>query len=182
MKAIFPAEVKRLWDLGFAIHWLKPKSKVPVSSGWTSGERATVEELNATFRPEYNYGVRLGGASRVSGAFLAIVDVDVKSSLPADRREAIARAIAIFPQIKDGPHLLSGRGNGSRHYYVRVAEPIKGGGHLARSEKLVKVKMPSAEPSKREAEELTDAEIADGWRLRAAWEVSLLCEGQQAVS
>lgn len=176
-----PPEVERLWRLGFAIHWLKPNSKVPVESGWTSGERLSLETLQKTFRRAYNFGVRLGRASCVSGGYLAIVDVDVKSNSSRARDEALAKVAELFPQTKNGPYLESGRGNGSRHYYVRLHEPLRGDEVKARSEKIVKVKMPSVAPSKREATELTDKEISEGWRLRPAWEISLLSEGRQAA-
>ncbi len=176
-----PAEIERLYKLGFAIHWLRPKSKIPVDSGWTSGPRADLEQLKARFKPAYNFGVRLGAASKVAGAYLAVIDVDVKSDAPKHAKEAHAKLFEVFPQVKHGPHLLSGRGNGSAHFYVRVAEPLRGNEVKARSTDLVKVKMPSVAPSKREAEELTDAELADGIRLRPAWEISILCEGRQSA-
>lgn len=176
-----PSEIERLYKLGFAIHWLRPKSKIPVDSGWTSGPRADFEQLKARFKPSYNFGVRLGAASKVAGAYLAIIDVDVKSQEPKHAKEAHKRLFEIFPEVKHGPHLLSGRGNGSAHFYVRVSEPLKGDEVKARSVESVKVKMASVAPSKREAEELTDAEIAEGYRLRPAWEISLLCEGRQAA-
>lgn len=181
VKAVFPAEIERLWHLGFAIHWLRPKSKIPVEAGWTSGERQSIEQLNRTHKKGYNYGVRLGRASLIAGAYLAILDIDVKSDAPADRKDALAKLAELFPDVVQGPYLISGRGNGSRHYYVRTPEPIKGDEVKARSPKLVKVKMPSVTPSKREAEELSDAEVKDGIRLRPAWEISLLSEGRQAA-
>lgn len=181
MKSNIPSEIERLYRLGFAIHWLRPKSKIPVDSGWTSGPRADIEQLRARFKPSLNVGVRLGEPSKVAGGYLAIIDVDVKSSEVKHAKEAHAKLFELFPEVKHGPHLLSGRGNGSAHFYVRVAEPAQGDEVKARSSELVKVLMPSVTPSKREATELTDVQIADGWRLRPAWEISLLCHGRQAA-
>lgn len=176
-----PSEIERLYNLGFAIHWLRPKSKIPVDSGWTSGPRADIDQLRARFKSAYNYGVRLGEASKVAGAYLGVLDVDVKSADPKHAKEAHAKLFELYPEVKGGPYLKSGRGNGSAHFYVRLPQWVKGDDVKARSGELVKVKMPSVPPSKREAEELTDAEIAEGLRLRPAWEISLLCQGRQAA-
>src|SRR5690606_4816029 len=176
-----PAEVERLWRLGFAIHWLRPKSKIPVEPKWTTGERLDLETLKKTFHRNYNFGVRRVRSMRVAGAYLAGIDVDVKRGSARARDEALAKAVELFPQVKNAPYLESGRGNGSRHYYVRLVEPLRGDEVKARSEKIVKVKMPSVEPSRAEGEKLTDKELAEGWRLRPAWEISFLPEGRQAA-
>jgi predicted P-loop ATPase len=181
MVSKLPEEVVRLWRLGFAIHWLRPKSKIPVQSGWTKGERASLEELEQTFDRKYNFGVRLGRASRVAGGYLAVVDVDIKGSKKRDKQEALEAVRQIFPEITGGPWLRSGRGNGSRHYYVRTGEPTSGDETKARSPRLVRVKMPSVPPNVKEKAKLTPHELAEGWRLRPAWEVSLLSEGRQAA-
>jgi P4 family phage/plasmid primase-like protien len=46
---------------------------------------------------------------------------------------------------------------------------------------MVKVSMPSVLPSKRELATLSDAEIKAGLRLRYAWEIAVMGEGQQVV-
>ena len=73
-------EIKRLHALGFAIHWLKQRSKVPAKSGWTSGPRSSLAELKSSYVKGYNVGVRLGSVSKIGKHFLAVLDLDIKSS------------------------------------------------------------------------------------------------------
>lgn len=179
--AVPPSEIQKLYDIGFAVHWLKPYSKMPVKTGWTQGPREPIEQLIAEFRPGFNAGVRLGAASKIKNLYLAVVDLDVKSDTIDDFTEALQRLYTLFPQVKDGPFLQSGRGNGSAHYYILIPEPVKGGEVKARSRKLVKVKIGNAPPSTKDAEHLSMDELADGYRMRPAWEIQLLSEGRQAV-
>lgn len=172
-------EAKRLHRLGFAVHWLHQKSKRPIESGWTTGPRKTWDYLKETYVEGLNVGVRLGTPSKIGDNFLAVIDVDVKSTTDAHRKEAIRAAKKII-QGAACPVVRSGRGNGSRHYYCVTAEPFKGFDAVT-SEDVVKVFMPSARPSKRETAELTEAEINEGMRLRPAWEISIMSEGRQVV-
>lgn len=174
-------EIERLHGLGFALHWLKPNSKVPVNSGWTSGERLSLEQLKKSYRKGYNIGVRLGKASRLEKDYLAVIDLDVKSNDPKHAGEAQRKLLQLFPKSTGSPKVLSGRGNGSAHFYVRVGEPASGGERKGQSKDFVKVHMPSVPPSAKEKAKLTPKEIASGIRLRAAWEISLLSEGRQVV-
>lgn len=172
---------KVLWDQGFAIHWLRPKSKVPLEGGWTSGPRAEWERLESTYSEGLNVGVRLGRASKIGNGYLAVVDVDVKSSKPEHRKAALVAANALLGlHAKECPVVSSGRGNGSRHYYCRTKEPFKTWNYAVSSEK-VKVHMPSKAPSRAEMAQLTKEEITKGLRISNAWEVSLYSEGRQVV-
>lgn len=175
-------EARRLHKLGFAIHWLRPKSKVPVESKWTTGPRKSWEYLKSTFKEGYNVGVRTGEASKINNGFLAVVDVDVKSEDKRHRGEALKAARKIIQSLGSEfiPTVLSGRGGGSRHIYYLTREPFKTATPF-RSDTLVKVSMPSKKPSKKELEQLTKKEIANGVRLSPAWEVSLYSAGRQVV-
>ena len=73
-------KIKRLHKLGFAIHWLKPKSKVPLLSGLDARPRLSLPELKSFTDKGMNVGVRLGKVSKVADAYLAVIDVDVKST------------------------------------------------------------------------------------------------------
>ena len=42
----------KLYQMGFAIHHIKPGSKAPVKAGWTSGERDDWLDLKRTYRSE----------------------------------------------------------------------------------------------------------------------------------
>lgn len=176
------AEAKRLYDLGFAIHWLKKKSKAPVKSGWTTGPREPWANLVKGHVEGYNVGVRLGTPSRVDGKYLAVIDLDVKSEVPGHQDEMLAKLKELLPELPDDTaRVLTGRGNGSSHVYILTPKPVKPR-RLAQSVDKVKVHMPSADkPSRFEQETLTAEELGSGVRLRAAWEIALMGEGQQVV-
>lgn len=123
-------EARKLYDLGFAIHWLRPKSKIPLESGWTTGPRKTWRELERAFKPGYNVGVRTGSASQIGeqGYYLACIDVDVKK--PECGRDAVAALKKLISEsacfsMGALPTVSSGAGNGSRHVYCVTKEPFK---------------------------------------------------------
>lgn len=173
------AEAKHLYDLGFSIHWLHKKSKRPIESAWTSGPRKTWQELTNTYRDGMNVGVRLGETSKIGDNFLGVLDVDVKSTDPKHIKE-VNQALIDLTSNQQLPEVKSGRGNGSKHYYILTPEPLAPFKAL-QSKDIVKVPMPSVKPSKRELLELTQAELEKGLRLRAAWEVGVMGQGQQVV-
>lgn len=173
------AEASRLHKLGFAIHLLHKKSKRPINSGWTTGPRATWDQIINQYEPGMNIGVRLGTPSKIKNDFLAVIDIDVKSKHEKHIKEAAA-AIGTMCGELNLPEVKSGRGNGSRHYYIltpSVVKPYK----AMQSTETVKVSMPSVLPSKREQKLLTLKELESGIRLRPAWEVSIMGDGQQVV-
>jgi len=174
-------EAERLYKLGFGIHWLHPKSKRPIESGWTTGPRKEWSYLSETYIDGLNVGTRLGTPSKLPGGYLAVVDVDVKSVDSRHRSEAVQAARKLLGEkIKECPAVTSGRGNGSRHYYCVTKEPFKTW-NPAQSTEIVKVSMPSKKPSKKELSTLTEKEINEGIRLAPAWEISLYSDGRQVV-
>lgn len=173
-------EAKRLHDLGFAILWIKPKSKMPVNNGWTKGPREEWPELLETYEPGMNMGVRLGTPSFFGGRFLAVIDIDVKSTEPHHQKQAIDAFTAHFPELKDAPWVLSGRGNGSSHVYFVTSKPVSAN-KVKISEDRVKVFMPSAKITDKQKELLTETEIKNGMRIRPAWEIAVMGEGQQVL-
>lgn len=174
-------EAKRLHDLGFAIHLLHPKSKRPIESAWTSGPKKTWEYIKSNYRDGMNIGVRLGKESKVQDGYLGVIDIDIKSKDPKHLAEA-EKALATLTLGASLPMVKSGRGGGSKHIYVvtsRPLTPIK----AFESKDIVKVFMPSAlnKPSKRDRDNLSEKEIEDGYRMRSAWEIGIMGEGQQVV-
>jgi len=165
--------------LGWAIHFLRPKSKIPIENGWSKGPRKTLESLKSGYRDGYNIGVRLGAASKVGEGFLSAVDVDIKSTDAAHVAE-VEEALRRLDVPADAPTVMSGRGGGSKHIYVIVPNPLKGM-LLMRSPELVRVYMPSVAPNRRERAEISVEDLKAGIRLRAAWEISFMGEGQQVV-
>ncbi len=170
---------KRLHALGFAIHWLRPKSKAPIENGWTTGPRAPWPFLVDRYKDGNNVGVRLGTPSKFpDGTYLSVIDCDVKSKDPRHVKEMNAKLKELITAA--APEVSSGRGNGSKHLYVRTEKPSA---HYtwAKSDEKVKVHMPSAKPSNKEVELLSKDELLKGLRLRNAWEISVMGEGQQVV-
>lgn len=170
------------YDRGFSLLWLHPKSKRPVELKWTSIGNKSWKQLHHAYKSNMNVGVRLGGPSKVEGGFLAVLDVDVKDTEPQAWEEARKRLKELFPKLRlnDSPVCLSGRGNGSRHVYVLTKEPCSPQ-RLAQSPRKVKVHMPSVKPSRHELDTLTADQISKGIRIRPAWEISLMGQGQQVV-
>jgi predicted P-loop ATPase len=172
-------EGKRLYRLGFAIHWLHTHSKKPIEHGWTKGDRKPWGELKRTYSYGLNMGVRLGRASRFEdGTYLAAIDCDVKSGEPRHLKEMekkLAELIGV-----EAPQVFSGRGNGSRHIYVRTATPVQPFRFSQSSEKA-RVLMPSVKPSRSDYRSLKPHEIKEGYRFRPAWEISVMGDGQQTV-
>lgn len=172
-------EARRLYDLGMAVHWLHNKSKRPLESGWTTGPRKDWADLESTYRKGMNVGVRLGTPSKIKNHFLAVIDVDVKSREGRHGKEVLEHLKTLGAEL-NLPEVKSGRGNGSRHYYILTPEPVKPFKAMQSTES-VKVAMPSVAPSKRELKLLTADELANGTRLRPAWEIALMGDGQQVV-
>lgn len=174
-------EAGRLHGCGFAILWLHPKSKRPIGNKWTTGPKSSWSSLYETYQPGMNVGVRLGEPSFIDDGYLAVLDVDVRSSDPRHQSEAMGAARrALGPADGACAYVESGRGGGSGHFYFRTKEPFKTWNPAA-SLDLVKVHMPSKRASKAEITQLTAAEIKGGIRLARAWEISLYSSGRQVV-
>lgn len=173
-------QLQRLHRRGFALHALREKSKIPIRMGWSKGERLTWDQFKKEWVRGRNVGVRLGQASHVDGGYLAVIDCDVKVPEHREEMEAELAKILAGKSGRMWPVVISGRGNGSKHLYVQTEKPVKTL-KLAQSKNMGEVKMPSARPSKKELEHFTPDRLAEGIRLRAAWEISLLGEGSQVV-
>lgn len=174
-------EIKRLHKLGFAVHLLKPNSKVPVNSGWTSGPRTPLKKLLSDYSKGNNIGVRLGSASVIDNCYLAAIDVDVKGGEKRHQKQALKWLDESFPGlVKEMPKTLSGRGNGSMHLWLLVEEPLESKA-LYSSNEEVEVFMPTAKPTQRQIEILGEKKIKEGFRLRPAFEIDFMCEGRQVV-
>lgn len=175
------AETKRLWDLGFGMHFLRPRSKVPVKGDWTNPKRDNYETLKSEYQSGYNIGTKLGTPSKTKRGYLAVLDIDVKSSDESHRAEAERWVKENFPLLlEQSPITRSGRGNGSRHAWFLVKKPIDSRA-LYSSPDIVKVHMPSAKPTEAMIQALGKKAIAAGFRLRPAWEVDFMCEGRQVA-
>lgn len=171
-------EARRLHDLGLAVHWLHPRSKRPVGMGWTTGPRKSWQELEKEFKPEMNVGVRTGNASKIGERYLTVIDVDIKSAEPHHRLEANAAVKALLGGLRP-PMVRSGRGGGSRHYYVVTEKPFASFNPAASTE-FVKLKL-NKPVTRRDREILSEPDIEGGYRMVRAWEISVMNEGRQVV-
>lgn len=172
-------KLKPFYDAGFALHWCVSKSKRPVNAAWTKGPRLSWEDFAGSYKAGLNVGVRLGTASKLEGGrYLGVIDCDVKSTDPKHLIEMQDRLgeLGIIKTLT----CMSGRGNGSRHLYISSEKPLTPR-RISQSSEKVKVSMPSVKATPHELKTLTKKEISQGLRLRPAWEISLMGEGQQVV-
>lgn len=112
------SQVGHLVQAGFGLHWLHPKSKRPIGDDWSMKPVATLDRLRQTYKTGNNVGVRLGKWSHVGGAYLHIIDMDIrKASL---RAEALRKLEDVFPELYPDrvPTVISGSGGESRHFYI----------------------------------------------------------------
>lgn len=153
---------------GFAIHWLRPRSKAPSGAGWSTAPVATIEDLRQTNRPGANVGARFGEPSRTDAGYLHLFDVDIRVAEYAD--EAWAALAALLPgiDIASLPSVISGSGGASRHVYFVTDKPFSG--------KLLAV---SEGKHRRSKVEVATGDRKEGWSYD--WEIELYGTGKQAV-
>jgi hypothetical protein len=155
-------EAKRLHAQGFDLLWLRSRSKAPFESGWSKLPKKTWEELEKAYKPGYNLGVRLGREIPGRG-YLGVIDCDVKSGGQRFLQELEKRLQELFgAKLDNAPFVISGRGNGSCHYYILTPEPF--------SPKRLS-----------QSSEMVDVEMGGKTVKRAAWEISFMGIGQQVV-
>lgn len=106
-----------LSEIGFAVHWLLPKSKAPASKGWATAPIATIADLEKSYRNGYNVGFRPGKYSVVDGCEIVVLDVDIRGG-PAFAEAAYDAANAVLDGEFD-PHVKTGSIIG-RHQYLKV--------------------------------------------------------------
>jgi hypothetical protein len=107
-------EALRLRKLGFAIQWLRPCSKIPVSAGWADAPIMDAAALKASYQPGFNIGFRPGKWSVVNGKEICVLDVDIRGG-PLYAEEAYAAATAMMRERKFT--VISGSDVG-RHRYL----------------------------------------------------------------
>lgn len=169
-------------DLGFKTHWLRSGSKIPIEVGWQSKKRDDLNTLLKKYRNGYGLGICTG--TDIEGGFLFVIDLDLRTE---DRRyynEAMAVIDDFLPGIRDqAPFAQSGRGFGSGHIYG-ISATLPSSKKLGRSTDMVKVFSPSSPEQEKSVKDgkLTPQEHANGWRIKAAWEVELFSVGKQVVA
>lgn len=116
MKTILESALM-LREMGFAVHWLRPKSKIPASKGWADAPVATIAKLETSYRQGYNVGFRPGKYSVVDGYEIVVVDVDIRGGTAYDQAAYDAANAAL--DGKFDPHVQTGSIIG-RHQYLKV--------------------------------------------------------------
>lgn len=108
---------------GVAVHWLHRRSKRPVGDEWQKAPVHDFESLKAAYRSGYNLGVRPGEFSKTAAGYLHLIDLDIRKPEFAD--EAWACLLAIWPEARDAPFVISGSGGESRHIYLFTDKPFR---------------------------------------------------------
>ncbi|MEN3144583.1 PriCT-2 domain-containing protein [Ochrobactrum sp. WV_118_8] len=114
-------EAIRLAEAGFSVIWLKNRSKAPVGNNWTDLPTMTAAELDKTYIPGRNIGVRLGEPSRIEGFYLQVIDMDIRDPDYAElAREKLVELLNLpnSEALLDYPSVISGSGGDSRHIYL----------------------------------------------------------------
>lgn len=175
-------EAKRLYDIGFGVHWIKPGSKAPVKAGWSGPKRDSFDQLMKSYRKGFGLGVRLGEPSCIDGKYLAVIDIDVKCQNKRYNGEYKACIEKHFPGLLKlkPPRVKSGRGGGSMHIYVLVDEPLPSY-RISASNDLVEVYSPTSAISRIQKQKLCQEKLDKGIRLKPAWEIDFMCAGKQVV-
>jgi predicted P-loop ATPase len=115
--------IAQLIDAGFALHWLHPKSKVPIGEDWSNKPVATKSQLRERYLPGCNLGVRLGFPV-CDGKYLHVIDVDIRD--PAFAADAMAKLEELIPGLSvTAPSVISGSGGASRHFYFSTDIPLR---------------------------------------------------------
>lgn len=152
-------EVEPLVRLGVAVHLLHERSKRPIGEDWEDRPVATFAQLDNRYRAGMNVGARTGKWSKIDGAYLHVIDMDVRD--PEAGNEAQVRLEQLFKghRIWRSPQVISGSGGMSRHIYI-----LTNSAH--RSRKLAT-----------SGKKFTDKDGKQRW----TWEIELFGTGKQVV-
>lgn len=176
-------EAQELYALGWAVHYIKPNSKAPVKAGWSGPERDSWEVFIKDYHEGYGLGVRLGEPSKISGGYLANIDVDIKSSDARHREEALAFLESKFPHLLyEAPIVKTGYG---LRLFVKTEKPLPSG-KLGSSNERTVVYMPTAPINPQQLKAckegfITQKQLDEGYRVRPAWELEFMSAGKQVV-
>lgn len=166
------AHIRPLVAAGASCHWLHPfdyvdengykRGKTPRTSKWSEEPTLDLADLERTYRDRSNIGIRLGEPSRISGFYLHLIDLDVRK--PELEGEAWGALLAIWPEARNFPRVISGSRGASRHIYFLSRQPFR------------KLKL-----AKSTTFELVWDDIQKRHVSRNDWEIDLMGTGSQAV-
>jgi predicted P-loop ATPase len=118
-----PTDYRRLIAAGVAVHCLKPRSKAPVDTGWSTAPKHTLGSLIAAHREGQNFGIRLGEPSLTPAGYLHVLDLDIND--PAHVAQAKAALRELLPEWEECPRVISGSGGDSRHVLFFTDKPFR---------------------------------------------------------
>jgi hypothetical protein len=159
-------EAIRLREMGFAVHWLRPKSKAPLASGWADAPVMDGSQLTETYQRGFNLWFRAGKWSVVDGREICVLDIDIRGGEKySDEAYAAARSLMedlYYPSVISGSEI-------GRHQFLFFpigGSPIKAATTLRSSDIWV-----------------CEGEIcAPGHKgSKPAWQVELLATGKNVV-
>jgi hypothetical protein len=108
----------------------------PSAIGWGKKPKATLRQLRAAWGPKgdgCNFGIRLGGWSKIGDRFLVGLDVDIRD--PDKKAEAHGWLDEYKPEWRTQPSIISGAGGENRHLYTTFKEsPWKTRTNLAKGD------------------------------------------------
>jgi predicted P-loop ATPase len=154
--------VRPMIKAGASLHWLVSFEKRPIAEEWSQAPFQTETNLRATYRRNANIGIRLGEPSRIDGAYLHLIDLDIRDATQAP--DAWAKVLEMWPAARGYPTVISGSGGESRHIYFLSKSPFP-------KKKLAKSAGHSMVWDKRLERDVKKYD----------WEIDLLGTGSQAV-
>jgi hypothetical protein len=150
-------DIRELAESGFAVHWLRPRSKIPFADYRVDGPVTPWSDLRSSYGDSFNVGVRLGEPSQVDGRYLHVLDVDIRVESRA--QDALKALAALLPHYEQFPLVKSGSGGPSFHVYFLCKSAF-------RSRKIA-----------HSAEQFVDADGKRHWE----WEIELFGTGKQVA-
>lgn len=98
----------------------KPRSKIPLNSGWVNGESLTAVSANAHIKNGGNLGVRTGVGSTLDDIYcLVAIDFDIRTQRIEIKNEAVKYLKSLLGDLSQYVAVISGSHTGSAHFYMK---------------------------------------------------------------
>ncbi|OGN42430.1 MAG: hypothetical protein A2623_09510 [Caulobacterales bacterium RIFCSPHIGHO2_01_FULL_70_19] len=108
---------------GIAVHWLRRREKAPIDDGWSTAPVHTFETLRESYRSGSNLGIRAGEPSKTAAGYVHLIDIDIRD--PKQAEDAWAALLAMWPEAREAPFVVSGSGGASKHLYFVSESPFR---------------------------------------------------------
>jgi hypothetical protein len=121
------AAIGPMRDVGFALHWLHPRTKRPIGNDWSERAVASLDTLRSTHARGNNLGIRLGEPSHlVNSDYVHVFDMDIRIAECADEAWEALEKLLPGVDVRSLPTVQSGSGGESRHIYFTTGKPFFG--------------------------------------------------------